>query len=148
MWRYRSSSTYNQLSTAHIMSKIIFMEYLPLARSKLVPKLKMLRIYWNLAQMIFRISQSRFRYQRLFLLNIYHLLGPNWSQNWKYSEFIEIWYIRYFKYANLGFDVKNSFYQIFTDWCQNDRWPEFIEIRPDWYSKCAGLNFDVKNGFY
>ena len=80
----------------------------------MVPKLKVLRIYWNLAQLIFRISRSRFWCQKLFLLNVYHLFGPNCSQNEKYSEFIETWHIRYFKYANLDFDVKNDFYKIFT----------------------------------
>ena len=43
----------------------------------MVPKLKMLRIYWNLAHLIFRKSQSRFWCQNLFLSNIYHLLGLN-----------------------------------------------------------------------
>ena len=58
---------------------------------KLVTKLKMLRIYWNLPHLIFRISRSRFWCQKLFLSNIYQLLGPNCSQNEKFSEFIEIW---------------------------------------------------------
>ena len=62
--RYRSSSTYNQLLIAHIMSKIIFMKYLPPVRPKMVPNLKMLRNYWNLTHVIFRISQSRFWYQK------------------------------------------------------------------------------------
>ena len=42
-----------------------------------------------------------------------HLFGPNWSQNEKCSEFIEIWHIQYFKYFNLDFDVKNGFYEMF-----------------------------------
>ena len=33
----------------------------------------------------------------------------DWSQNWKCSEFIEIWHIWYFEYPNLGFDVKVIF---------------------------------------
>ena len=69
MSRYRSSLAYNQLLIAHIMSKIIFMKYLPPPRPKMVPKLKMLRIYWNLAHVIFRISRFRFWCQKLFLLN-------------------------------------------------------------------------------
>ena len=48
MWRYRSSSAYNQLLIAHLISKIIFMKYLAPAWPKLVPRLKMVRIYWNL----------------------------------------------------------------------------------------------------
>ena len=35
------------------MSKIIFMKYLPLVQPKLVPKLKMLGLYWNLAHLRF-----------------------------------------------------------------------------------------------
>ena len=62
--RYRSSSTYNQLLIAHIMSKIIFMKYLPPVRPKMVPNVKMLRNYWNLTHVIFRISQSRFWCQK------------------------------------------------------------------------------------
>ena len=53
----RSSSTYNQLLIAHIMSKTIFKKYLPPVGSKLVPKLTMLRIYWDLTHLIFLISQ-------------------------------------------------------------------------------------------
>ena len=60
------------------------------------------------------MSRSRFWCQKLFLLNAYHLFGPNFSQNEKYSEFIETRHIRYFKYTNLDFDVKNDFYKIFT----------------------------------
>ena len=68
-----------------IMSKIIFRKYLPPVRPKLVPKLKMLRIYWSLTQMMFRISRSWFWCQKWFLLNIYHLLGPSWSKI-KYAQ--------------------------------------------------------------
>ena len=57
--RYRSSSVYNKLLIAH-MSRAIFMKYLPPAKRKMVPKLKMLRIYGNLAHSIFEICQSRF----------------------------------------------------------------------------------------
>ena len=39
-----------------------------------------------------------------------HRLRPKWSQNQKCSEVIEIWHFRYFKHANLDFDVKNDFY--------------------------------------
>ena len=33
------------------------------------------------------------------------LLGPNRSQNQKSLEFIEIWSVKYLKYADLNFDV-------------------------------------------
>ena len=77
----------------------------------------MLKIYWNSAHLIFRISQPQFWSQKLISSNTYHFFGPNWAQNEKCSEFIEIWYIRYFKYANLNSEVKNGFCEIFTS-CQ------------------------------
>ena len=92
-----------------LTSKIIFIKYLPSVRPKLVPKLKILRIYRNLAHSIFQICQSWFWCQKLFLLNIYHLLGRNWSQNEKCLGLIEIWHIWYFEYPDLDFDVKNYF---------------------------------------
>ena len=90
--------------------KVIFIKYLPPIRPTLVPKLRVLRIYWNLVHSIFQICQSRFWCRKCFLSNIYQLLGSNWPQNEKCSEFIEIWPNWYFKYADLNFDVKNDFY--------------------------------------
>ena len=87
-----------------LMSKIIFMKYSSPVRPKLVPKLKMLRIDWNLAHLTFQISRSWFWSQILFLLNFYHMFGRNWSQN--YSEFIEIW-------AQPIFQISRSQF-----WCQ------------------------------
>ena len=73
--RYRSSSAYNQLLIAHIISKIIFMKYLPSGRPKLAPKLKMLRIYWHLAQLIFhRVGM------------IFHLIFQAWAFNFIKKE--------------------------------------------------------------
>ena len=63
---------------------------------------------------LFQICWSRFWCQKLFLLNICYLLCPNLFQNWKYLEFIKTWNIWYFKYADLNFNVKNNFYEIFT----------------------------------
>ena len=40
MSRYKISSAYSQLSIAQIMSRIIFMKYLPSVRLKLIPKIK------------------------------------------------------------------------------------------------------------
>ena len=50
----------------------------------------MLKIYWNLAPLIFRISQSQFWCQKLISLNTYHFFGPKWSQNEKCSEFTDV----------------------------------------------------------
>ena len=65
----RGSLAYSQLLIGHIMPKIISMKYLPPVSPKLVQKLKMFKIYWNLAHLIFRISLSQFWCQKLFLLN-------------------------------------------------------------------------------
>ena len=108
------------------MLKIIFKKYLPPVRPKLIPTLKMLTIYWNLAYFIFRISRSQFWRQKLFSLNTYHLFGPNRSQNQKCSDFIDIWHILYFKYANLYFDVKKDFYEILTSCLA--KWTPTLEL--------------------
>ena len=47
-------------------------------------------------------------FSETYLLN--GTLGPNFSQNWKCSEVIEIWHIKHFKHADLDFDVKIDFY--------------------------------------
>ena len=52
--------TNNQLLIAHIMSKIIFIKYLPPVGPKMFPKLKMLKIYRNLAQLIFQVCRPLF----------------------------------------------------------------------------------------
>ena len=52
-----------------MISKIIFMKYLPPVRPKLVPKLKVLRIYWNFSQLVFQTSRSQSWCQKLFLLD-------------------------------------------------------------------------------
>ena len=56
----------SNMSISILMSKMIFIKYLP-PRPKLVPKLKILRIYWNLTYLIFWISWSRFWYQIFFI---------------------------------------------------------------------------------
>ena len=132
------------------MSKIIFMKYLPPVRPKMVLKIKMLRIYWSLALVIFRISRSQFWSQKLFLLSTYHLFGPNWSQNSNCSEFIEIWHIQYLKYANLDFDVKTWFlldHLLGPNWFQNWKCSGFIKIWHIWYFKYRDLDFYVKHDF-
>ena len=59
-----------------LMSKIFFLWNI---YQLLGPKLKLLRIYWNLTHLIFQICQSWFWCQKWFLLNIYPLLGSNWN---------------------------------------------------------------------
>ena len=52
---------------------------------------------------------SIFNVKNDFLSNMWQLLGPNWSENEKCSEFIEICLNFYFKYADLNLDFKNDF---------------------------------------
>ena len=63
-----------------LLSKMIFIKHLKPARSNLVPKLKVLRIYWNLANKIFQNANPCFWCQKLFLWNIYNLIYPTWSK--------------------------------------------------------------------
>ena len=49
------------MSISILIWKMIFIIYLPPVRTKLVPKLKMLRIYWNLGHLIFQTSRSRLK---------------------------------------------------------------------------------------
>ena len=134
-----------------LMSKSIFINYLPTVRPKLLPKLNMLIIYWILTHSIFKICL--FWCQKWFLLNIYQLLGLNWFQNEKRSEFIEILLNWHFKYDDLDLNVKNDFlsniYQLLgLNWFQNEKRSEFIEILLNWYFKYADFYFDFKNDFY
>ena len=62
------------------MGKLTFIKYLAPVWPKLVPKLKLLRTYWYVAHLIFRISRSRFWCQKLFSLNTYHLFDPNYPK--------------------------------------------------------------------
>ena len=66
-----------------LMSKIIFIKYVlntyyfheTLVQPKLMPRLKVLRVYWNSAHSIFQIYRSWFWCQKWFLLNICQLQG-------------------------------------------------------------------------
>ena len=92
------------------------------------------------------ILMSKIIFVKKYLLPV----GQNWSQNRKYSEFIEIWQIKYFKYVNLNFNVKNNFYEkIFTtcwakNWSRNWKCSELIEIWHIWSFKYTHLDFNVK----
>ena len=56
----------SKIPVSILMSKIIFMKYLSPFRPKLVPKLKVLRIYWNFTHSIFQVCQSGFWCQKWF----------------------------------------------------------------------------------
>ena len=72
--------------------------------------------------------------------NIYHLLDPNWSHNWKCSKFIEIWHILYFKYASL--DLMLIFFIKYLPIArpQKEKCSEFIEIWHIRYFKYGSLD--------
>ena len=50
----------SNMSISNLMLKINFFKYLTPVRHKFVPKLKMLRIYWNLAHLVFQTCRSQF----------------------------------------------------------------------------------------
>ena len=50
----------SKMATLILMSKIIFIKYLPSIRFKLIIKSKMLRINWNLAHLIFKYTNFSF----------------------------------------------------------------------------------------
>ena len=94
-----------------LMSKMIFVQYLPPIRLRLVQKLKKLLIYWNLAHFIFWISWSRFWYQKLLFV-IYlqiarHKLVPKWKMLWTYwLKFYKNWtLIEIFEKIKIIFDI-------------------------------------------
>ena len=90
-----------------LMSKMIFIKYLPPASPKFFPKLKMLRIYWNLGT--FDISNIPILILMWKIIFIKYL-PPVWPK--LVPEFIKIWHIRCSK--DVDFDVRNVFYEIFT----------------------------------
>ena len=67
------------------MSKIVFTKYLPPVRPKMVPKLKMLKIYCNLAHSILMSKIIFIKYLPPGRLNI--------VPNLKCTGFIEVWRI-------------------------------------------------------
>ena len=135
-----------------LMSKIIFIKYVPPVRPKLVPKLKVLRIYWNLAHSIIQICQSWFLCKKLFLWIIYHLLGPCWSQ----LKMLRIyWILPYliFQTSRSWFWWQKSFlsniHQLLgPNWSQNEKCSELTET--SWKLKFDknNNNLDLTSGKY
>ena len=134
------------------MSKIIFIKYLPPVRPKLVPKLKVIRICWNLAYSIFQICQPRFWCQKCFLWIIYLLLGPNWSQNQECSGLLKF---GTFDISNIPISLLMSKI-IFIKYLPLVRCKLVAKLKVliiYWnlahsIFQYVNLNFDVKNGFY
>ena len=79
----------SNMSISILISKMIFVKYLPPVRPKLVPKLKVPQIYWNWHNWYFTYADLDFNVKNDYLSNIYQLLGLNFSQNEKCSKFIK-----------------------------------------------------------
>ena len=80
----------SNLVTSYLML-MIFINYLPPVRLKLVPVLKSGQSLLKLGMFdILTIPISNLMLKKRFINN-YQLLGQNWSQNKKYSKFVEIW---------------------------------------------------------
>ena len=94
---------------------MIFYEIFANYSAQIGPKVKnvqnLLKFGWIfISNMLISILMSK----RLFIKYLPPGRDPNLSQNWKCPECIKTWNIRYFKYADLSFNVKNNFYEIFT----------------------------------
>ena len=89
------------------MSQTGFNKYLPPVSSKLVPKLKSLIIYWNLAHSIFQICPPdinpgfdvKYVFYQIFT-NYYAPIGPKTSNAQNLFKFDQ---------TDLNFDFKNDF---------------------------------------
>ena len=97
----------SNLVTSYLML-MIFINYLPPVRLKLVPVLKSGQSLLKLGIFdILNIPISNLMLKKRFINN-YQLLDQNWSQNKKYSKFVEIWANWYFTYADFDFNVKKT----------------------------------------
>ena len=134
-----------------LKSKINFMKYLPHFRSKLVPKLNMLKIYWNLAYLIFRICRFWFKCQKIFLKYLPPVklkLIPKIKMPRIYWSFVT------FDVSNIPFSILMSKI-IFVKYglpAKPKLFPrlkmlKFIEIWHIWYFKYTDFDFNVKNNF-
>ena len=133
-----------------LISKMIFMKYLPPVKLKLVSKSKMLRICWNLGIFdILNIPISILMWKLIFI----KYLPLFWPKLVTKLKVLRI----YWNLANLLFQICQSrfWYQKWFLWntylllepnsSQNKKCPRFIEIWHIWYLEYPNLNFDVKN---
>ena len=97
-----------------LMSKIIFIEHLPPVRPKLVPKVKVLRIYWNLRHSKFQICQCRFWCQKCFFIKYLPRLGPNWSKMKGVQNLLKFDTFN-ISITSISISCQNDFYQILTN---------------------------------
>ena len=94
---------------------MIFYEIFANYSAQIGPKVKnvqnLLKFAWIfISNMLISILMPKW----LFIKYLPPGRDPNLSQNWKCPECIKTWNTCYFKYADLSFNVKNNFYEIFT----------------------------------
>ena len=140
----------SNISISILMSKIVFIKYLPPVRPKLVPKLKMLRMYLYLGTFDILNSPISGLMQKIIFMKY---LPPVWPKLVTKLKVLRI----YWNLANLLFQICQSrfWYQKWFLWntylllgpnsSQNKKCPRFIEIWHIWYLEYPNLNFDVKN---
>ena len=124
--------------------KNVSIKYLPPVWPKLVPKLKVLRSYWNLAHFMFRVSWSQCWCQKLFLLNTYHLFGPKMKRAQNLTKFGT------FNISNMPILILMS-KMTFMKYLPHVR-PKFVPIlkvpRIHWNFNNVDLDFNVENDFF
>ena len=130
-----------------------FMKYLPPAKSKLVPKLKMLRIYWNLGTFDISNIPILILMWKIIFIKYLPFARPKLVRNLKvlriYSNLIRlIFRISRSRFWGQKLLSLNTYYLFGPNWSQNEKCSKFIEIWYIRYFKHAYLNFDVKNDFY
>ena len=98
-----------------LMSKMIFIKYLPPARLKFFSKIKSAYIFWKLGTFDISNKQISILKSKLIFMKYLPLVRPKLAPKLKMLGSIEIWHIQYFKYADLQFNVKKMIIcEIFT----------------------------------
>ena len=140
-----------------LMSKIIFMKYLPPAEPKL-PKLKMLRIQWNLGHLIFQIY--RFRIYRFIIRSSSIFRNKLLMLTWIKCKPLDFKIFHSFKHCSLcwwlgpmirlispernsskwKYEFKFLYSSLETEW----KVP-LIRVSENWKSSKMFLNSDAKN---
>ena len=138
------------ISISNLMLEIVFIKYLPPVRPKLVPKLKMLRIYrnlgtfdisnipilslmWNIILMKYLPLVLPKSVAKLKVLRIYWNLANSIFQICQYRFWCWKWFLW------------NTYLLLGPNWSQKKKCSSFIEIWQIWYFEYPNLDFDVKN---
>ena len=117
--------------------KLIFIKHVPLVWPKLIPKLKVLRIYWNLAHSIFQIYQSRLWCQKWFLWNICQAkLTPRLKLLWNLCLIFQV-------FQSWQWDLIKNWLNIYYMLCQN--WSPILNSNLD-YKMWSNL-YEIYTGY-